>query len=348
MKGRLYYAAMQQRPTSLFSSPNPHFVAFDGDDALLLDMERMDYHQSIFLDRRAVAKGAAPWRTPAAPLIAEAGELQAPSTGWIFHMAHCGSTLLARLIDQPDHALILREPPPLRQLAVLKAGGRTGADWQARLRFAHAMAARRFNPSQRTIVKANVPINFILPELAAIDPNAPAILLHFALQPYLLAVLRSSAHRDWIDRVTRLLEPALKQSVGLQSNSGIPERAAALWLAQILLFQETLKTNPKARSLDAEQFLAEPVKAATATAVHFEMPIDGIEKNASGLLTTYSKNPAQPFTESDRQSRQAEDLIKLEADITAARQWITRSDMAQLLPERLERSAFGVGCNLLA
>ena len=338
---------MQQPPTSLFSSPNPHFLAFDGDDALLLDMERTDYHQSIFLDQRAVAKGAVPWRTPAAPLIAEAGVLQAPSTGWIFHMAHCGSTLLARFIDQPDHALILREPPPLRQLAMLKAGGHADTDWHARLRFAHMMAARRFDPARRTIVKANVPVNFILPELAAIDPHAPAILLHFALQPYLLAVLRSPAHRDWIDRVTRLLEPALKHSVALQSNSGTAERAAALWLSQILLFQETLKTNPNARSLDAEQFLAKPLKAATAVAVHFEMPINGIEKNASGLLTTYSKNPAQPFTESDRKSRQAEDLIKLEADITTARRWITQSDMAQLLPERLKHSASGVGCKLL-
>ncbi len=86
----------------LFDTPELHFLAFDEDDALFIHMDRASYHRSIFLDHRIASYDVEPIRTAASPLIADARERAIARTGWIFHIAHCGSTLLSRMIDSPN------------------------------------------------------------------------------------------------------------------------------------------------------------------------------------------------------------------------------------------------------
>lgn len=337
---------MGPTPDDLFATPDQHFLAFDGDDALFVRMDRDSYHRSIFLDRRNAARGAQPTRVALMPLVEAARERVVPRTGWIFHVAHCGSTLLARLIDQPRSGLVLREPPPLRQLGVTAVNGEAGKAWDARLRLAAAMAARRYDPALATVVKANVPVNFILPRLLAIDPGAPSILLHFALEPYLLAVLGSPGNRAWIDRVTGLLAPVLA-SVGLDPSAGTPQRAAALWLAQMRLFDDTLGAFPDAASLDAESFFAAPITVAAAAAAHLGLcPIDA--KRSAEQLASYSKEPTRRFDEIDRLARQARRRIALHDDIAASRRWLEASNGIADLPPHLGRPLLGASTKLLS
>jgi hypothetical protein len=332
---------MHEALTHLFRTPEQHLFGIEGDNAVFVAMDREAYHRSIFLDRRIAALNPAPTRTPLRPLIEMAQVRAAPSAGWIFHIAHCGSTLLARLIDQPQSGLILREPPPLRQLGVGGARGDISADWFDRLLLAHAMAARRFDRSQTTVVKANVPVNFILPQLLKRQADAPAILLHFALEPYLLAILRSPNHRAWVDRITEQLAPALAKTVGLMPQAATAERAAALWLAQMLLFDANLKANPAARSLDAESLFAHPADVAKAAASHFLLVAVQPDANLHSLISTYSKNPSKPFDESSRRTRQTADRMALQFEIGVARRWIDQLGLAQNLPVRLDRPLFG-------
>jgi hypothetical protein len=332
---------MQEVLTHFFQTPEQHFFATDGDSAIFLEMDREAYRRSIFLDRRIAALDLAPTRTPLRPLIEMARVRRPPSVAWIFHIAHCGSTLLARLIDQPRSSLILREPPPLRQLGVDGARGDASPEWSDRLRFAHAMAARRFDSSQITVVKANVPVNFILPALLEREPEAPAILLHFALVPYLLAILRSPNHRAWVDRITDQIAPALSKIIGLALSTATAERAAALWLAQMLLFDANLKANPAARSLDAETLFALPEDVTKAANSHFSLAAAGSDPNLQNLLSSYSKNPSKPFDEIARRARQTADKITLKAEIAQAQRWINQTGCAQRLPDRLDRPLFG-------
>lgn len=335
-------------PDDLFATPEQHLLAFDGGDALFLRMDRGAYHRSIFLDRRIEALDAQPTRVALAPLIEAARDREIARTGWIFHVAHCGSTLLSRLIDRIDGGLVLREPPPLRQLGMVAASGTGGDAWQGRLRLAAAMAARRFDAAQPTLVKANVPVNFILPQLLALDPDAPAILLHFALEPYLLAVLGSAGHRAWIDRLTEQLAPALAMSVGLSPGAATAERAAALWLAQVTIFDATLRAHPAARSLDAETLFADPATVAAATAAHLGLRLSATDGENAGLVSTYSKDPARRFGESDRLVQQAERRAALGDEIATARRWIDVSPATRDLPARLDRPLLGDLAPLLA
>lgn len=330
----------------LFATPGQHFLAFEGDTALFLKMDRGSYHRSIFLDRRINALDAFPMRAPLAPLTEMARGQDILRTGWIFHVAHCGSTLLSRLIDRLDGGLVLREPPPLRQLGIAAASGSAGEAWSERLRLAAAMASRRFDPAWPSVVKANVPVNFILPQLLALNADAPAILLHFTLEAYVLAVLGNASHRAWIDQLSGQMMSVLAAAVGLSPGATTAERAAALWLAQMAMFDAALRAHPAARSLDAEALFADPIGVASAAALHLGLRPLAIGTD-SELISRYSKNPAKRFDESDRRAQQAERRIALADEINTARRWVDASAATCKLPACLDRSLLGEATPLL-
>jgi hypothetical protein len=295
----------------LFSSPDHYLHSFEGDAALFMPMDREAYHRSIFLDGRISPAANQVMKIPAAAL-ADPVRARAP-TGWIFHVAHCGSTLLARALDRPEANLVLREPLALRQLAL--------APDPRRLALTLAMLSKRYRPDAPTIVKANVPVNFLLPDLAELDPGARAIFLYAGLRDYVLAILRSDNHREWLRRVT----VQLSGHIGDLSTLSDAERCAALWLAQMRAFERALSLMPNARSLDAEVFFAAPAAALKAAAAHLEVSMSGaeIESAVEGpLFATYSKNPDQPFDNAARLARRSELEGPLSAELAQARSWI--------------------------
>lgn len=298
----------------LFASPDHYLHAFDGDAAVFMPMDRAAYHRSIFLDGRI---SPAADQTMALPVAALARQAPAPApTAWIFHIAHCGSTLLARALDDPGASLVLREPLALRQTAI-------NPDAQ-RLALVLAMIGKRYRPDAPTLVKANVPVNFMLPRLADSNAGARAILLYLPLRAYLLAILRSENHRSWLRTVTTQLAPYL----GDLSSLADAERAAALWIAQVNAFTGALARMPNARTLDAELFFTDPLAVLKSAALHLGVPVAGsaLEAAVAGpLFTTYSKNPALAFDNAARIARSAEVERAIAPELDAAQAWITRT-----------------------
>ncbi|MFL6843256.1 MAG: hypothetical protein ACJ8ER_00050 [Allosphingosinicella sp.] len=303
----------------LFASPDHYLHSFEGDAAVFMPMDRTAYHRSIFLDGRISPAASQVMRLPVEALMQ--GVRPAAPTGWIFHVAHCGSTLLARALDRPDANLVLREPLALRQLAF-------DAD-RERLALVTAMVSKRYDEALPTIVKANVPVNFLLGDLVAVDPEARAIFLHLGLRDYLLAILRNERHRDWLRNVTAQLAAHLGDLSALSD----AERAAALWLAQMRAFASAAERMPKARSLDAEAFFAEPARVLKLAADHLQVRMSAAEAEglAGGpLFATYSKNPELPFDNEARLARRAELEAPLEPELDQARRWIDeRSNEAE-------------------
>jgi hypothetical protein len=297
----------------LLASPDHYLHSFDGDAALFVPMDREAYHRSIFLDGRISPAGNGSMRLPVAAL---AGRVEKPAaTGWIFHVAHCGSTLLARALDQISTNLVLREPLALRQLGLARDAGL--------LTLTVAMLSKRYRADLPTIVKANVPVNFLLPDLVALDPDARAIFLHCGLRDYLLSILRSDNHRAWMRRVTTDL------SAHVGDVSGLPDakRAAALWLAQMRAFAAAIARLPNARSLEAETFFAEPRRIVNLAARHLEVPMAEADLDAlfaGPLFATYSKNPELPFDNDARLARLGEVEHKLEGELAQAQSWIEK------------------------
>jgi len=303
----------------LFASPDHYLHSFDGDATVFVPMDRAAYHRSIFLDARISPAAEGAMRVPVAAL-ADAVPAAAP-TAWIMHVAHCGSTLLARALDDADANLVLREPQALRQIAF--------APEDPRLALTAAMLSKRYRADRPTIVKGNVPTNFLLPRIAAMAPTAPVILLHLSLRDYLLAILRSDNHRTWLRAVTTQLAGQIAfwtgQPEGAASPASDAERAAALWLAQMRLYAEAAAIMPNARGLDAEQFFATPAEVLTAAAAHLAVPLSAsaiAARVAGPLFATYSKNPSVAFGNAERLARRHEAERDLAPELDAAAGWI--------------------------
>jgi hypothetical protein len=251
------------------------------------------------------------------PLNAVASRIPQPEpTGWIFHVAHCGSTLLARALDQQSTNLVLREPLALRQLAFDKHA--------ALLRLVAAMLSKRYQRDMPTIVKANVPVNFLLQDLADFDTNARVIFLYCGLRDYVRAILRSENHRQWLRRVTTQLAAYL----GDLSQLTDAERTAALWLAQMRAFEAAIARLPNSRTLEAESFFSEPHHQLALAAAHLEVPMREADLDATvkgPLFSTYSKNPELPFDNDMRLDRLRELEESLAPEIAQAERWVEAS-----------------------
>ncbi len=312
----------------LFASPDHFLHSFEGDAALFMPMDRAAYHRSIFLDGRISPAADQSMKLPVTMLTA--APRRPSQTGWIFHMAHCGSTLLARALDDPGASLVLREPLALRQTAIQPAAGRLG--------LVAAMLGKRYRADAPTLVKANVPVNFLLPQLSAADTEARAILLYLPLREYLLAILRSDNHRTWLRNVTAQLAGHLGDLSALTD----AERAAALWLAQVDAFGDTLARMPNARTLDAESFFADPIDVLKAAARHLGVPISDtvLEKTvASPLFATYSKNPTLAFDNAARLARLADVERTIAPEFDQAEAWLARHARKTPARDRLIASA---------
>ena len=332
--------------TALFSSPDTFLFALKGETAAFLPMNRDAYARSIFLDRRIAPVSPAMSQMPVADLLAATAEAPAGRVGWIFHVAHCGSTLLARALDHRVRDLVLREPMALRQLGIDTAlmRGERPQGWHDTLRATVALLSRRYAPDAPVIVKANVPVNPIVPDLMALDPEAPAIFLYYPLAEYLMAVLRSPGHRQWVDGVTREIGPALEPWCGSLDGLDTFDRAAALWLAQTRIYADALARYPNARALDAEHLFDRPEAAVRASHAHFGIVLSDAELSAmleGPLFGTYSKNPQVVFTNDVRRGRQDALRAVMQPRIDAASQWVKNRANDYPLPERLPKPLEG-------
>ncbi len=328
------------------ASPDRYLFGFEGDQAVLLEMDREAYRRSIFLDDRISPASEAPGFAAIADLQAPG---PVPATGWIFHVAHCGSTLLARALDRSDGGLVLREPFALRQLGVEAANGAEGdSGWQARINLATALLARRYPGAPPTVIKANVPANFMVTALLR-DPAAPAILLYFPLADYLAAVLRSDGHRNWVRRVTAELAPAIARLAGPLPASDA-ELAAVLWLAQLRIFATVQSQFRNTWSLDAEALFTAPQPVIVAAAALFGQAISGAEAAAiakSALFSSYAKNPAAAFDNADRLARRTALATALAAEVAAAQAWVAMRLPQYPLPPQLDRPLPGTAARAL-
>jgi len=333
---------------ALFENPDLFLHSFDEADAVFLEMDRDAYLRSIFTDRRISPKTANQHRVRCADLFARMESIQPAPVSYIFHIAHCGSTLLARALDLKDENLVCREPFSLRQLGVKAARGEEAAQL---VRLARTMLGRRYNSAGPVIVKANVPVNFMIQALMDPAPDQRAIFLYYALDDYLLAILRSAMHRGWVQHVSNELQPGIEVLTGPRgADESVAVMAARLWLTQMLQFQQALAAYPNARSLCAEDLFESASATLAASFSHFAPPqsaetIEAIVR--SELFSRYSKDPKHQFDNAQRVERRGKLKVELAAELSEARAWVMRQPAARQLPQRLAKPLTGDGAVLL-
>lgn len=339
---------------NIFTKPDIYFYKMEGQNALFAHMSPGHFQESIFLDLRIkpASEGLAQISLPNLISVDQRAPVKRQPINFIFHIAHCGSTLLSRAFDRTDAALVYREPHALRQIGVEVAQTPVYPDMapitKAKLSLALTMAQKRYRQGQPVIVKANVPVNLMLREVMQGIPGTKGLLLYLPLEAYLLAILKSEANRSWIQGLSREIGWRFCRVLNLDpaaiADLSIPQATGFVWLAQMRLFADALKAMPGLKTLNAENFFQTPAPVLDALAKHFTVGLDRAyfdELTAGDLFNRHAKDPGRVFDDEARRTELEARKRALSGDIGEALAWTRPKAKAVKLPKTLGNALYG-------
>ncbi len=296
----------------------PHQYDVAGDQILLVRLNIEAMANASFLDERILSSNTEgawfPWAR-IAPVLAALPEGR---PDYIFHMGHCGSTLLSRLISAVTGAVALREPLPLRALAFDAAEG-PGAlldevGFAERFSFFERCWARGSEP---VIVKATS----ICTDLAGKTNagGARAMFLYQTPKTHLAALLAGANTLNDLRGFAQMRHRRLRcrHAAPPLAALSVGELAAELWLCEASAAAAVHDAAGLA-TLNFESFLGAPAPALEKACSLFGLT-PGDEKIASTLngpiMKTYSKAPEHTYSPATRLEIIAGAEIKHDAEI---------------------------------
>ncbi len=302
--------------------------------AWVLHFEPRDYRRASFLDRRAMQhREMSGWVLSRAELdAAMIGKVDLP-VHWLFHIGHCGSSLVSRLLDLIPGVLGLREPLPLLTLAHGRGDPATDS-WQGPV---VSLLARGFADTGAVVVKPTSLVTTLASTLLA--DGGRACLLWVDLQTWLATMLRDEQLKGGVFDT----EPLRLQSLELGSATSDGGRLARAWLAEQLRWQR-LATDPALAArlidLDFARVIADPAGATARLAAHYGLPVPedwGQRIAASGLLGRYAKDDAVHFDADARRRELAAAAARHAGAIAEGLQWAGRAIAQTGATDLLER-----------
>lgn len=267
---------------------------------------------------------------------------------FIFHSAYCCSTLLARALDMPGIATTLKEPVLFNDLVGWRHRGGAGRDIAMVLDHGLRLLARPFGAGEAVIVKPSNVANALIAPVMAMRPTAHALFLYAPLEQYLSSIARKGMwSRIWVrELLVKLLRDGLIQ-LGLDETGYLQltdlQAAAVGWLAQQAHFAALLRSlgPQRARSLNSEEWMADPHTGLAALARHFGLTIDATRIDAvlaGPAFTTDSKTGAgfgPDQRDADRQDALAIHGEEIAMVLRWAKEIATRFGIPMALEHRL-------------
>jgi len=295
---------------------DPQFLPFKLDTVgrriLWLRLDAAQRREAAFLDDRAMPPqaegGWMPWDS--LPAANTAGAIAADA---IFHIGHCGSTLLSRLLDSWTEVQGLREPLPLRTLAEAWPGLDLPESRLSPTEAPHLLQAlwsrwsQPLPPHRRSVVKATSSCNGLIDPLLSLHRTMRAILLDMPLRPYLATLLKSpgsvhDAANAAAERLRDLHARGYADGVALHGLT-LPQQCAMGWLAERLRFGAIAQGEHGARvvRMDFEELLADPERELRRAAGHLQLDPAGVTGAlASSAWGRYSKAQTHGYGREDR------------------------------------------------
>lgn len=286
----------------------------DGQSVLFGRFSEEAYREVSFFDRRAVPlaerTGVVPWR------MVEPWLARLPTNcDLLFHVSHCGSTLLSRLLGSHPRCLAVREPGILRGLRPDDEPGRIDA--------VLGLLSRTFHADQRPLVKATSVVNAVAPQLLA-RTSGRALLVFIPAETFLTAVLdgsRSDIAAHAASRWQRLEADGLSGPAPTAPG----EEAAAAWLCEMRALDALARSEPgRCLWIDFERFLDEPAGelARMYSFLGLGLNLDVQAIVAGPLMRRYAKQPDVAYDAALRESLLARARETLADEITAGLAWL--------------------------
>lgn len=253
----------------------------------------------------------------------------------IFHIGHCGSTLLSRVLGAWPQVQGLREPLPLRTLAEAwpqlgRPESRLSEDEAPQLlRALWSNWSRALPPQTRSLVKATSGCNGLIAPLLAACADTRAVLLDMPLRPYLATLLKSPA--SVLDAASaageRLCDlQARGHAAGTALHAlSLPQQCAMGWLAERVRFAAHAGGEHAARVLriDFETLLAQPEATLQRLATHLGLDAQGVAQAlASPAWGRYSKAQTHGYGADDRAHDLALAMQRHASEIAEGVAWV--------------------------
>lgn len=316
----------------------PEFLLFKldlvGRRVLWLRLSADQRADAAFLDDRALPANPEGGWMPLASLP-PAGAPASRHADAIFHIGHCGSTLLSRVLGAWPQVQGLREPLPLRTLAEAwpqlgRPESRLSEDEAPQLlRALWSNWSRALPPQTRSVVKATSGCNGLIAPLLAACADTRAVLLDMPLRPYLATLLKSPA--SVLDAASaageRLCDlQARGHAAGTALHAlSLPQQCAMGWLAERVRFAAHAGGEHAARVLriDFETLLAQPEATLQRLATHLGLDAQGVAQAlASPAWGRYSKAQTHGYGADDRAHDLALAMQRHASEIAEGVAWV--------------------------
>lgn len=260
---------------------------------------------AAFLDGRALTPQTQGCMTSWNDVAAAAAHLPQTMPMMIFHVGHCGSTLISKLIEAAGGPRGMREPLPLRVFAAMEANLSEGLSVWSRddLHSRMALFLRSCAKNPATAVKAtSICNNLIAPALTA--GAGPMLFVYVSAETYVTAMLGGeNAHFDIYGSLEfrlRRLRKLCEDNIGNLTDFSLGEMAAICWACETATAAQAIRdANGAVLTMDFDRFLKTPAETLSTILAHFGAPQDEakIQAALSGpLMRQYSKAPEHQFS----------------------------------------------------
>lgn len=303
----------------------PHQLNLLSDSVLLVRLSEADLRDHSFLDERILRQGMNYEWLDWSKFAAAAEALPEKVPAYVFHVGHCGSTLLSRLICAATGTQALREPLPMRTIAFDQADGRAAllADdvQRARLRVFERVWTRG---ASKTVVKASSMCSNLMER---VDSAASIAFIYQQAETHLAVTLAGENTLQDLrgfaqNRYRRLQESDIDMQPLAEFTVG--ELAALAWLTEVVSASRVL-TRRTVATLDFDRFLEQPGDslADVCRRLDLETGPERCRIALSGpIMRTYSKAPEHAYGPELRKDIIEDSRVRNGNEIARGMQWI--------------------------
>ncbi len=241
-----------------------HQLDLASERALLVRLDAQTIAKAAFLDQRVLDVGTPGFWVPLS-LMLRATPSSASVPRAIFHVGHCGSTLVSRLLDALIDGQVLREPMTLRALAMFKATEEKNlAASESFRRLARCVWQWYGNRGDQgatacNIVKATSATSGIASDYLQL-PGSKAMALTVGLETYLATVLKGDRRdiRGFADQRARELDSLVGAGAIDGQAMNDPRLATIAWFVANVHFERGRAQGLEI--IDFDQVLQQPVE----------------------------------------------------------------------------------------
>lgn len=292
--------------------------------------------KASFLDHRS-GFSSAPVKLPL-EIVRDWKPARPEQTRLLVHVGFCGSTHLARLLENDGRTTVLREPQALTDLAshwsALARRGEQGHDMPALVDAALGLLNRRWRPKTPVVVKPSNWVNVLLPMLTR-SSAIRMVATVSSRREFLRALLRGGPERlghagraalhfasDGVESARLIAQALAENRKPVDTLLLLGGIAHAVQLRLIDAAVERL-AGPQVATLRMEEIRTQPHAAVAKAARALDIDAASPEQMSSELIR-YSKDPARRF-DLDREVHLDAEIDRRHRDSLARTQdWLVR------------------------